>query len=151
MQRGPCRLAVSTQPPVTCIRSIELFLGVLLFAARRVGFFAVGFAGSLLATVRILFATGRFAVCVAGSLFAAVGIRLAFFLAVGFARFAGAVGTLAGLAISFTLFAFAIGAFALFFIALLFAAFGFRFVVGGVLSNSRHSNDRGGGNAGHNK
>lgn len=115
---------------------IELFLGILLFAAGRVGFFAVGFAGSLFAV---------------GVLFAAVGIRLAFFLAVGFALFAGAVGTLAGLAISFTLFAFAIGAFALFLIALLFAAFGFRFVVGGVLSHSRHSNDRSGGNAGHNK
>ena len=86
----------------------------------------------MLATVRILFATGRFAVCVAGSLFAAVGIRLAFFLAVGFARFAGAVGTLASLAIPFTLFAFA-----LFLIALLFAALGFRLVVGRVLSNSR--------------
>lgn len=91
----------------------------------------------MLATVRILFATGRFAVCVAGSLFAAVGIRLAVFLAVCLALFAGAVGALARLAIPFTLFAFAIGAFALFLIAFLFAALGFRLVVGRVLSNSR--------------
>lgn len=74
---------------------------------------------------------GCVAICVAGSLITAGRV------AVGFARFAGAVGTLASLAISFTLFAFAIGAFALFLIAFLFAALGFRFVVGRVLSNSR--------------
>ena len=68
--------------------------------------------------------------CVAGSLITAGRV------AVGFARFAGAVGALARLAIPFTLFAFAIGAFALFLIAFLFAALGFRFVVGCVLSNS---------------
>lgn len=83
----------------------------------------------MFATVAVLFAVGV--------LFAAVGIRLAFFLAVCPTLFAGAVGALARLAIPFTLFAFAIGAFALFLIAFLFAALGFRFVVGCVLSNSR--------------